>query len=217
MIMVKKKTTKKVIDYDPLAWLDENDPADETDSPAPKKQSSAAQKKSTRAKKVTSDKSTLKPSATAENPGHEVEAENEAFGFFDDAPDINPSAVMASDNDEQVIGLGAELTIRSVREIKAMIDTRLQSGFDINLDAQALQKIDTAGVQMIYSLFKTLQKRSQVIHWQGVSPLINQAATKLGLPALVEEASDDPGFGFFDDEPQIIAVSEQEDPGYGFF
>ena len=121
-----------------------------------------------------------------------------------------------------MIQLGAELTIRNAAECKTLIDEQLSTGMDIVLAASDLQKIDTSGVQLIYSLKKTLQKTGQSIQWQSESSLINQAANLLGLEDLYE-AQDSDAFGFFTDDlpPQQNTNEGQNeesiDEGFGFF
>ncbi len=259
----KKGRSKKVIDYDPLAWLDDA-PGDGPDEPAaePEVAPSEAPQAGDRAPEATAGSERVEPpvetdpgygffddeAAPAENETEDAAAgEGPGFGFFDDAPASEaateraddeaagygffedsptperPSAAADDDegaygffdeaspagsarepwkDDDSVIHLGAELGIRSVQQAHGLIAESLAQGFDPRLDAGDLQKIDSAGLQMIYSLRMSVEKTGQPIIWTRSSPLIDRRAAELGLPPLTGDAdgtSDDgdAGFGFF--------------------
>ncbi len=143
--------------------------------------------------------------------------EDPGYGFFDNSDQLDSQSV-GLDNYTNVIHLGADLTIRSVTALKALIDENLTNGFDIKLAAGDLQKIDTAGLQLIYSLSNTLEKTSQSITWVSSNSIINDAAKQIGLPQLMESPEDDGAYGFFDDdEKPNKQVNQQEEAGFGFF
>lgn len=228
--MVKKKSTKKVLDYDPLAWLDEAEQEAEQQDSVANKTTSDKQLKQAQAGKGQDE---IEHSAAEENPAYgffavpdsddqpagESEQEPAGFGFFDDPPTQATEQTAEADELSEVIDLGAELTIRSVASCKSRLDQSFQNGFDIKLQAGSLQKIDSAGIQLIYSLNKTLEKTSQSIQWMGSSPIINQAARLAGLPDLIEMGNveeDDAAFGFFNDESSVTD-NQQEESTFGFF
>ncbi|MCK5665828.1 MAG: STAS domain-containing protein [Thiotrichaceae bacterium] len=148
----------------------------------------------------------------------ETEAEqNLGYGFFDNTDQLDSQSA-GLDNSTNIINLGADLTIRSVAACKALIDENITNGFDIKLAAGELQKIDTAGLQLIYSLNHTLEKTSQSITWVSSNSIINDAAKLLGLPQLMESPEDDGAYGFFDDdEKPDTQANQQEEAGFGFF
>ena len=262
--MANKKPSKSVLDYDPLAWLAEDDEPVEDSAkveakPIAKKVSvkqSATKKavvrkaitnkatgKKTVAKKVTLKKTTAQKASSSEQivktpvakkpvineaevtnietiDMNESNEEDQGFGFFDDAPvakitkpeevldegqsfgffdsDESLSTQAVKLNDENnIINLGAELTIRSVSACKELIDANISNGFDIKLAAGDLQKIDTSGLQLIYSLNKTLEKTSQSIIWESSNSIINDAALLIGMPKLLESSEDEGSYGFF--------------------
>ncbi len=128
------------------------------------------------------------------------DAADGSYGFFDDAVESAAGGIEPWADDEGVIHLGAELGIRTVQQAHGLILERMAQGQAVRIEAGALQKIDSAGLQMIYSLRMTLEKTAQSIAWQSPSPLIDQRARELGMPELVgdhsAEGSDD-GYGFF--------------------
>ncbi len=261
--MATKKTSKNVIDYDPLAWLNE-----ETE------QNGTAQQDNDSAKagKVTAQASKKKADANAIEQDGNVETESEnaaygffsdeetpsaapedtaAFGFFDEEDQVTETEVAAADSGQQettadpeegsaygffddtdalttqaarldgdnnVINLGADLTIRSVGACKELIDQSLSNGFDVRIAAGELQKIDSAGLQLIYTLKTTLEKTAQSIHWESTSNIINDAAKIIGMPRLCDADDSDPGFGFFEDDNVAPSTADSSaDDGYGFF
>jgi ABC-type transporter Mla MlaB component len=247
---------KKVIDYDPLAWLDEADASGGNEPEAGQEPAGEP------AAEADSEPVTATGNAVGEDAGYgffEDRAENDdaptappvgddegssAYGFFDETPDTGASGETDSADDDgygffedapaadtpgqdeddgaygffdddspsagglepwkdedSVIHLGAELGIRNVQKLHGLIAESLAQGFDPRIDAGELQKIDSAGLQMIYSLRMTLEKTGQSIVWSPGSGLIDQRASELGLPALAGEAGgaadDDNGYGFF--------------------
>ena len=244
---------KKVIDYDPLAWLDEADasggdeleasqepaaePADETDSEPVTATGNADGEDAGYGffeDRAENDDAPAAPPAgddegssaygffdetpDAGAPGETDSADDDGYGFFEDAPAAQTAAPDEGDDaygffdedspaagglepwkdEDSVIHLGAELGIRNVQKLHALIAESLDQGLDPRIDAGELQKIDSAGLQMIYSLRMTLEKTGQSIVWSRSSALIDQRAAELGLPALASGAAEeDSGYGFF--------------------
>lgn len=147
----------------------------------------------------------------------EQDNESQAFGFFDDS--FTESTVQSAEHDSEsnIISLGTELTIRSVASCKALIDKNINSGFDVKLAAGDLQKIDSAGLQMIYSLNKTMEKNSQPVQWVSTSSIINQSARLMGMQNLVESNDEGTAFGFFNETGSTTPKNQQENSSFGFF
>ncbi len=231
------KRSRNVLDYDPLAWLDEPDQTAEaeataTDATAPTTPPCSEQddlavhgadadsnlEPDSSAYGFFADTPAQPDSAMQSEPANGDEAgfgffadapaaddnssgDGTAFGFFDDAPG-NAAMQLDQDLPDGAINLGAELTIRTIADVKSRIEEVMLDQSRVRLAAAALQKIDSAGLQMLYSLKTTLLKNHQAIEWLSDSELIDQAATSLGLPALTAastnaDAQADEGFGFF--------------------
>jgi ABC-type transporter Mla MlaB component len=142
--------------------------------------------------------------------------EEQAYGFFADEPEIQLSATETGVTGK-VIDLGAELNIRTVADCKARIQHAMNEDEDIKLDAANLQKIDTAGLQMLLSLRQSLKASSRSIQWQSFNELIDESAAMIGLPSLCVDDDSGKAFGFFSDTPRVDASEIQDDAGYGFF
>ena len=252
--MAGKKPSKQVLDYDPLAWLDEASGAEQTPDSPPSSNADSSQavaderavEESQRVPGVTepsaapghepgdlNDESKVEqgfgffdqPAAASDQQEHEMPAstddDDEAYGFFDhEGPGPLQSQGVRLDAGGRIIETGAELTIRSAATFKEMVDRQLAQDLDIQLSARELQKIDTAGLQLLYSLGRSLDKTGQSIHWVHSSSVINDAAALLGLPPLADEtAAEEQAYGLFESDAGgggADPVAQEED-GYGFF
>ena len=229
--MATKKTAKSLLEYDPLSWLKE-DNGEKTAKAGKKKTSKKAAtrkvaskktlvtrkakpvkvkaKKQTQGKKqsatgeITLDDQV--PASNAESPEKNIPSvaavEDVNFGFFDDEPAGSSGVVLEPDAGGNIINLGVELTIKNVADIKQRIETNLADDLEIKLDPVDLQKIDACGLQMLYSLHKTLAKSSQRLHWQSRNTTLESAAELIGMGHLMDATSTDSpeqnqGFGFF--------------------
>ena len=159
-------------------------------------------------------------SAETAQAAEEAADNDDGYGFFDDdnaSGELTTQGVSREDG-SNVIDLGAELTIQSVSTCKQMLADVINEGFDIQIDVQKLQKIDTAGVQLLLSLNTTLEKSGQQIAWKGGASLINETAALLGLPALADQQDSSQAYGLFgDDDAAGSAKNEPQEAGFGFF
>lgn len=220
--MTAKKSRKKVLDHDPLAWLGEEKKkgtkkAAKKATTRKKPAKSAGAKTQKAASKVTGKETKVRSEsviAVAETQQPTVESEvteNLHFGFFDDDNSAD-KAVDQSENscNGNVIDLGESLTIKTVADVKRRIEQCLMQQQDLALDSADLQKIDTSGLQMLFSLRKSLAQSHQQLNWKFRNPVIDSAAKLCGLeeivagPAEVATQQDsstgsatDQGFGFF--------------------
>lgn len=79
------------------------------------------------------------------------------------------------------IDCGGALDISAVAQWWEQAQSALQAGSPIRLKADALERIDAAGLQAILSLFLVAGKREIPIQWDSPSPALQQAATLTGL------------------------------------
>lgn len=137
------------------------------------------------------------------------EIEDEGFGFFDQSEVLE--IVDSKQIEGEVLDLGSELSIKTVAEIKQQIDQMVAADIDVVINAEELIKIDTAGLQLLFSLRESLAKTGHHIKWAGTSSVINDSAELIGMPVLAPK-SKDANFGFFEDKPK-----DAEDGSSGFF
>ncbi len=205
-MMAAKKSKKSVLEYDPLAWLNEEggdeEPQKETagDKKAVKKMTA----KEPAEKSLESNSEAVKEEAAA--------IENVNFGFFDAGVNVVETKQASTESDGALISLGSALTIKNIVEFKQTVDAGLALNGDITLDSAELQKIDSAGLQLLFSLQKSLRKTGQELLWADRNPMIESAASLIGLSELTSDGASQ-GFGFFEAEPEI----NKQDQGFGFF
>ena len=77
--------------------------------------------------------------------------------------------------------LPSELTTSSVIELQTTLIELLTNQTEIKLDISSVLKADTASVQLLCSLQKSLIKTQQTIQWHGKSDALFVAAKTLGV------------------------------------
>ena len=83
--------------------------------------------------------------------------------------------------DITAVECGNRLSIDQVEGLYQKLEGALLSGGDLTLDAGAVHFCDTAGLQMILSLRKTLSATGNDIVWSAVSDVVKETAGYLGL------------------------------------
>ena len=80
------------------------------------------------------------------------------------------------------INLPESLTIHTIEASYNEINTAVSDlGDDIVLDAEALENIDTSGLQSLLAIIQTAQKNQKNISWTNTNDVLNEAAKKTGL------------------------------------
>ncbi len=221
--MADKRSRKTVLEYDPLAWLkDEDNGAEEPKKKATGGEKSATKKAAKKAeqKSAVSDatvvKKTSKEAAAKSEEAKEeaVMVENIDFGFFDTEEEVADIKPVTTKSDGTVISLGSVLTLKTVAEFKRCFDESLTNNDDVTLDSTELQKIDTAGLQLLFSLQQSLDKTGQSLSWVSMNPIIESAANLIGLPDYFGNEKS-ASFGFFEDE--AARDDQSQNQGFGFF
>lgn len=80
-----------------------------------------------------------------------------------------------------VIQLGEELTIRQVQPMYTQVIASLSEGHPLELNTQQLNKIDTAGAQLLYLLSAFCQQRSLTLQCDLSHPDIQRQFQYLGM------------------------------------
>lgn len=77
--------------------------------------------------------------------------------------------------------LGTELTIRNAAEVRARLAPLVEAGGPVVLDAGGLERVDTAGLQLLCAFVQSLAAAGHGVSWKAASPALANAATALGL------------------------------------
>lgn len=152
-------------------------------------------------------------SLTVDGNAKATNEDDEGFGFFSDE-DLEAVNTQTLDiTKDEAINLGSELTIKTVSEVKEKIANLMAADIEIVINAEEMIKIDTAGLQLLYSLKEALNQTGHHIKWIGTSTVINDSAEIIGMPLLAPK-SKEACFGFFEENN----VSKDADDGSsGFF
>ncbi len=201
--MAVKKTGKSVLDYDPLSWLkgDEADADTVQPSGEPLAQQAAEEKSADKPASSEAQKAIEESASESLDP---VETAAPAEQQMEAADSTEQEQVPVADDPNNYLVLDSELTMKNVAEFKLQLDEIMKADTPVSIDAAALRKIDSAGLQMLYSLQKTLKKNGASINWKQESDVIKTAADIIEMDFVavpdqksIAEIEAEQGFGFF--------------------
>jgi ABC-type transporter Mla MlaB component len=81
--------------------------------------------------------------------------------------------------------LEAQCVVSDAATLKESLASLLDEPLAVTLDISALQRIDTAGVQLITAFIRERATRGRAVEWQGSAPVLQSAAQLLGLTSLL--------------------------------
>jgi ABC-type transporter Mla MlaB component len=79
------------------------------------------------------------------------------------------------------IHCGERLSIEHVEALYSEMESALSSEADVELDGGDVHYCDTAGLQLLVSLRRELQKTSHDVHWLASSDTLRETSGYLGL------------------------------------
>jgi len=94
------------------------------------------------------------------------------------APQIEPPS--------NTLALAAECTVSDAGSLKERLAGLLDEPQAVTLDITALQRIDTAGMQLITAFVRERAGHGRPVEWQGTAPVLATAAHLLGLTSLLK-------------------------------
>lgn len=80
-----------------------------------------------------------------------------------------------------MVDLPENLTIAHAELLHEQLDAYTSESAGVILNAAAVVRADTAGLQLIYAFIQVLQQHGAPCRWVGVPPLLLDAAAGLGL------------------------------------
>jgi ABC-type transporter Mla MlaB component len=86
---------------------------------------------------------------------------------------------------ETALALAAECTVADAASLKERLAGLLDQPLAVTLDVSALQRIDTAGLQVIAAFVRQRAEHDRKVMWQGSAPALTGAAKLLGLTSLL--------------------------------
>lgn len=79
------------------------------------------------------------------------------------------------------INCGETLNIASAAELQQQINSALEKSSTIEMVADTVVKVDTAGLQLMVALSRELERSNGSLLWKTPSEVVIQAAVSLGL------------------------------------
>ena len=83
------------------------------------------------------------------------------------------------------LALAAECMVSGASSLKESLAGLLDEPLPVTLDITALQRIDTAGLQVITAFIRDRAGHGRTVEWQGTAPALTTAAQLLGLTSLL--------------------------------
>jgi ABC-type transporter Mla MlaB component len=82
--------------------------------------------------------------------------------------------------------VAAECTVADASSLKTGLAKLLEESGIVTLDVSAVQRIDTAGLQVIATFIREREAHGRQVQWRGHAPALSTAANLLGLAALLK-------------------------------
>ncbi len=82
--------------------------------------------------------------------------------------------------------VAAECTVADASSLKAHLAKLLDDAGTVTLDISAVQRIDTAGLQVIAAFIRERESQGRRVEWRGHAPALWNAAELLGLGDLLK-------------------------------
>jgi ABC-type transporter Mla MlaB component len=88
--------------------------------------------------------------------------------------------------DDGSLTLSAECTVAQADALKAELERRVDESDTVTVDVTALQRIDTAGLQLLAAFVRDRRTAGRSIAWRGRAAALEAAASLLGLDGMLE-------------------------------
>lgn len=79
------------------------------------------------------------------------------------------------------VNCGEALTISNVADLHAKLTSALESSSTIELDVHEVEKVDTAGLQLLVALYSELDKSDGDLTWKAPSEAFKEAVAVTGM------------------------------------
>lgn len=82
--------------------------------------------------------------------------------------------------------VAADCTVADASSLKTGLSKLLEESGIVTLEIGAVQRIDTAGLQVIATFIRERESHGRQVQWRGHAPALSAAAKLLGLSALLK-------------------------------
>jgi len=97
-----------------------------------------------------------------------------------------PAATRAQGRQAAALTLAAECTVAEAESLKTGLTRLVEEVTPVTLDVGALQRIDTAGLQLLAAFVRDRRAAARAVEWRGRAPALDAAADLLGLRGMLE-------------------------------
>ena len=97
------------------------------------------------------------------------------------APVVEPSVAASA----AAITLAANCSIKEVAALRTQLCAVVDNGEPVAIDASAVERIDTATLQLLYAFVRDRLNSDREVTWQGVPAALTDAARLLGVRDLL--------------------------------
>jgi ABC-type transporter Mla MlaB component len=87
--------------------------------------------------------------------------------------------------------LAAQCTVAEADALKTALARLIAEATAVTLDVSALQRIDTAGLQLLAAFVRDRRAARRAVEWRGRAPALDAAAKLLGLHGMLQLPSED--------------------------
>lgn len=85
------------------------------------------------------------------------------------------------------VALDSHIDIGSITDLRQRFAAALEQGLPVTIAASAVERMDTAAVQLFYSFINYAKDQGVEISWQGVSDGMKDAFRYAGLESWLDE------------------------------
>ena len=117
---------------------------------------------------------------------HASQAGTKSNGTKGSIPGSRKAAAPRKEPASSTLALAAECTVSDALSLKERLAGLLDDPQAVTLDISALQRIDTAGMQVITAFVRERTGHGRQVEWQGTAPVLAAAARLLGLTSLLK-------------------------------
>jgi ABC-type transporter Mla MlaB component len=97
-----------------------------------------------------------------------------------------PGAETGSRSGPGTFAIAAECTVADTGALKSGLAKLLEDSNVVTLDIGAVQRIDTAGLQVIATFVRERESQGRQVQWRGDAPALAAAAKLLGLSSILK-------------------------------
>ena len=97
-----------------------------------------------------------------------------------------PEAETEHKTADSVFAVAAECTVADASSLRSGLAKLLDDSGVVTLDISAVQRIDTAGLQVIATFVRERESHGRQVEWRGTAPALAAAASLLGLSSFLK-------------------------------